>query len=300
MASTSPYLVGLVGAGVTGSLTPPLHMEEGRAHGLAYVYEPIDLTARGLSPDALPEILDWAERLGFSALNITYPCKQAVLPLLDRLDPVAASLGAVNTVLFGPDGRIGHNTDTTGYEHAFRAGLPDAEIGAVLQFGAGGAGSAVADALLRIGVRRLTIVDLEPARAVALADQLSRRHRTVVDALADPRELPGIVRACDGVVNCTPQGMHHHPGTPFETALLRPGQWVSEVVYRPRETQLLREARERGCVTLDGGRMAVFQAAHAFRLITGIQPDLDRMLRHFQRLVTDDEASTESKENVHR
>lgn len=289
MASTPSYLVGLVGAGVTGSLTPALHMAEANAQGLTYVYQPIDLTTLGLPATALADVLDWAERLGFAALNVTHPCKQTVLPLLDRLDPVAAGLGAVNTVVFTPEGRVGYNTDITGYARAFRAGLPQARIERVVQFGAGGAGSAVAEALLRTGAQHLTIADVEPRRAEALAAHLAGRHDAVVDT-PTPEALPAVFDASDGIVNCTPQGMHDHPGTPFDTALLQPHHWVSDVVYRPLRTELLRAADERGCITLAGGGMTVFQAADAFALITGIPPDTDRMLRHFHRLVTDEEA----------
>ncbi|KEP75526.1 shikimate dehydrogenase, partial [Microbacterium sp. SUBG005] len=149
MIDSHPYLVGLIGTGVLPSLTPPMHMAEARALGLTYVYRPLDLTALGIDPARIGEVLAWAERLGYDAVNVTHPCKQSVLAHLDRIDPVAAALGAVNTVLFTPTGRVGHNTDTTGFAAAFVDGLPDAATRHVVQLGAGGAGSAVADALLR-------------------------------------------------------------------------------------------------------------------------------------------------------
>lgn len=277
-------LAGLVGDGVTPSLTPPMHMAEARAQGLAYVYRPIDLPALGLRPEQLPEVLDWAERLGFTALNITHPCKRAVLELLDRVDPVAAALGAVNTVLFTPEGRAGFNTDTTGFAAAFRAGLPGAALGHVTQLGAGGAGSAVADALLRLGTRRLTLVDIDPGRATALAAELAERH----DARVEPASPAGVAEALahsDGLVHCTPRGMRAHPGAPIDLGLLRPELWVADIVYRPLDTELLRAARSLGCATLDGGGMAVFQAVDAFRLITGREADPARMLRSFRSLI---------------
>ena len=195
-----------------------------------------------------------------------------------------------------PEGRVGYNTDTTGYERASRAELADAPTDRVTQFGAGGAGSAVAEALARIGIRQLTIVDVQPGRAAALAATLSARHGMTVEALDDLGALPTTIGASDGIVNCTPHGMHDHPGTPFDTSLLRSRQWVSDVVYRPLHTELLRAARARGCAALDGGGMAVFQAADAFELITGIRPDIARMLTHFHRLVDAEEAATPQKE----
>jgi len=288
VSESPPYLVGLVGTGVAPSLTPPLHMAEARALGIDYVYRTIDLTTLGLVPDQLPDILTWARRLGFDALNITHPCKRLVIEYLDHVDPVAAALGAVNTVLFTDDGLVGHNTDTTGFETALRTGLPDAALDRVVLLGAGGAGTAVGDALMRRGVRLLTVVDVDAHRAAEVAADLGARHGVDVRA-SRPADLPRLLADADGVVHCTPTGMHDHPGLPFSPALLRADLWVADIVYRPLETQLLHAARAAGCRTLDGGRMAVFQAADAFALITGIRPDADRMIDRFHRLVAADE-----------
>ncbi|MDQ1128527.1 shikimate dehydrogenase [Microbacterium sp. SORGH_AS_0888] len=286
--SDRPYLVGLVGTGVTPSLTPPMHMAEATALGLPYVYRPIDMSVIGLGVERIGEILDWAERLGFDALNITHPCKQAVIPYLDRIDPVAQELGAVNTVLLGDGGRRGHNTDTTGFESGFRAGMDGADLTRVVQLGAGGAGAAVGAALLRLGAGALTIVDVDQSRARALAADLAHRHDRQVTA-ATPLELPTILAEASGLVHCTPTGMAEHPGLPLPAALLRSDLWVADIVYRPYVTELLATARALGARTLDGGRMAVFQAVDAFELITGVRPDPDRMTQHFHTLVADHE-----------
>lgn len=284
--SAQPYLVGLVGTGVTPSLTPALHMAEARALGLDYVYRTIDLSALGLVPDKLPDILAWARRLGFDALNVTHPCKRLVVEYLDAIDPVAAALGSVNTVLFTDGGLIGYNTDTTGFETALRTGLPGVPVDDVTMLGAGGAGSAVADALLRAGARRLTVVDIDAGRAGELARDLRSRHAAEVVA-ATPEALPRLLATASGLVHCTPTGMKEHPGIPFSPDLLRPDLWVADIVYRPLETALLVSARAAGCPTLDGGRMAVHQAVDAFRLITGRNPDPDRMIRNFHSLVAE-------------
>lgn len=288
MIDAHPYLVGLIGTGVLPSLTPPMHMAEARALGLTYVYRPLDLTALGIDPERIGDVLAWAERLGYDAVNVTHPCKQSVLAHLDRIDPGAAALGAVNTVLFTPTGRVGYNTDTTGFAAAFTDGLPDAVTDHVVQLGAGGAGSAVADALLRLGTARLSIVDLDPVRAAALADDLASRHPLAVVDTAAPDRLADVLAGADGLVHCTPVGMAEHPGLPLDAAFLRPELWVADIVYRPLDTELLITARERGCRTLSGGRMAVHQAVDAFALITGTRPDPDRMTAHFLDLVTTD------------
>jgi shikimate dehydrogenase len=259
-------------------------MAEARAHGLDYVYRTIDLNAVGLAPEQIGELLGWARALGFNALNVTHPCKQLVIPHLDELDAEAAALGAVNTVVFDDDRTVGHNTDAPGFGTGFNEGLPGAAIANVVLLGAGGAGAAVGHALLTLGVEHLVVVDVDVDRATALAHHLAGRHPEVrVEASAFDK-LSVLLPGSDGVVHCTPTGMAEHPGVPFDTALLRSGPWVADIVYRPLDTELLTAARKAGCRTLDGGHMAVHQAATAFELITGITPDADRMSRHFRRL----------------
>ncbi len=134
-----------------------------------------------------------------------------------------------------------------------------------------------------LGTGHLTIVDVDPARAEAVAASLCDRFgagRAVaaVDAQAALAEA-------DGLINTSPIGMDKYPGTPVPTEWLRPSLWVAEIIYFPLETALLRAARALGCRTLDGGGMAVFQAVGAFELFTGLTPDAERMLHHFGTLV---------------
>jgi shikimate dehydrogenase len=256
-----------------------MHEREGAEQGLRYIYKLIDLHALNLGVEALPDLLLAAERMGFAGLNITHPCKQAVIPLLHDLSEDAQALNAVNTVVLRDGRRIGHNTDWWGFAESFRRHLPDAKRDRVVQLGAGGAGAAVAHAALTLGVGRLTILDTEQARAEQVASSLAQRFgpgRAVSEA-----DLAAVVAEAEGLINTTPVGMAKYPGLPLPAELLRPELWVAEIVYFPLETELLRRARALGCRTLDGGGMAVFQAVEAFRLITGITPDGDRMLRHF-------------------
>jgi shikimate dehydrogenase len=277
--SRPAFLAGLIGAGIQASRTPAMHEREGAEQGLRPIYRLIDLDALGLASADLPDLLTAAERMGFAGLNITFPCKQAVIPLLHELSPDARALGAVNTVVLRDGRRTGHNTDGSGFAEGFRRGLPGVARARVVQLGAGGAGAAVAHALLAEGVGRLSIADVDAARARALAEDLNARFG---DGRAEAcGDLPAAMAAADGLVNCTPVGMAKLPGLPLPVELLRSALWVAEIVYFPLETELLRAARALGCRTLDGGGMAVFQAAGAFRLFTGIAPDAERMLRHF-------------------
>jgi shikimate dehydrogenase len=279
------YLVGLVGAGVGPSLTPPLHMLEAQALGLTYLYRTIDLTALGLPPSEIGPLLRYAAALGFDALNVTHPCKQLVVEHLDRLDEGAARVGAVNTVIFSEAGAVGYNTDHSGFATALATGLPGAAKDTIVQLGAGGAGAAVADALLEGGTGHLIVVDRDDARATALADQLGSRFPAAQVEAVHPDELPVLLSEADGLVHCTPTGMADHPGIPLDPALLHPGLWVADIVYRPLDTALLRAARAAGCRVLHGGHMAVHQAAGTLRLVTGREPDVARMLETFAELV---------------
>ena len=272
-------LAGLIGAGIQASRTPAMHEHEGDAQGIRYLYRLIDLDALKLDIGALPQLLDAAQRTGFTGLNITFPCKQAVIPLLDELSPEARGIGAVNTVVFANGKRTGHNTDCLGFAEGFRRGLGDVPRQRVVQMGAGGAGAAVAHALLSEGVQQLSIFDVDVQRAQDLADNLNQ-HFPGNRAQAGS-DLPQAMATANGLVNTTPMGMQKMPGMPVPKALLHAQLWVAEIVYFPLETELLREARALGCRTLDGGTMAVFQAVKAFELFSGRQADAQRMQNHF-------------------
>jgi shikimate dehydrogenase len=272
-------LVALIGAGIQASRTPLLHEREGAAQDLAYVYRVVDLAALGLGADALPEIVAAAERFAFDGLNVTHPCKQAVIPLLDELSPDAAAIGAVNTVVFTNGRRIGHNTDWWGFAESFKRELQGAARDRVVQLGAGGAGAAVAHALLTLGIGQVLIKDLEQSRAADLATELCKKFGE--GRAAACVDLERGLRAAHGLVNTTPVGMTKYPGMPMSQDLLRKELWVADIVYFPLETELLRAARALGCRTMSGGGMAVFQAVAAFQHFTGIEPDAERMLRHF-------------------
>ncbi|WP_426783359.1 shikimate dehydrogenase [Pseudomonas atacamensis] len=282
MSRSKVILAGLIGAGIQASRTPALHEHEGDAQGLRYLYQLIDLDQLHLDSTALPDLLQAAERMNYTGLNITFPCKQAVIPLLDELSPEARGIGAVNTVVLKDGKRVGHNTDCLGFAEGFRRGLTDAARERVVQMGAGGAGAAVAHALLSEGVRQLTIFDVDRERAESLANNLNQ-HFGASRAQAGA-DLPGALAQADGLVNTTPMGMAKLPGSPVPAGLLRKEMWVAEIVYFPLETELLRDARALGCRTLDGGNMAVFQAVKAFELFSGVVADAQRMLEHFQSM----------------
>jgi shikimate dehydrogenase len=282
MSQNRGVLAGLIGAGIQASRTPALHEHEGDAQGMRYLYRLIDLDQLKLDSNALPDLLMAAERMNFTGLNITFPCKQIIIELLDELSPEARGIGAVNTVVLKDGKRIGHNTDCLGFAEGFRRGLNGVARERVVHMGAGGAGAAVAHALLSEGVQQLSIFDVEISRAQSLADNLNE-HFGAGRARAGA-DLQSTLAQADGLVNTTPMGMAKLPGMPVPVELLRADLWVAEIVYFPLETELLRNARALGCRTLDGGTMAVFQAVKAFELFSGVAPDAQRMLEHFQSM----------------
>jgi shikimate dehydrogenase len=266
---------GLLGRSILASRSPELHEKEARAQSLDLSYELFDFTARGWQDADLGEVLKRLVADGFSGFNVTYPFKQAVLPLLDALDESAVAVGAVNTVSISNGRLTGYNTDMAGFRDSIVEGLPDAALGSVVQLGAGGAGAAVANALLSLGVSTLQLLDVDENRANLLACDLSARFRSVRIAAATPDRAE--TGTADGIVNATPIGMNGNPGLPLADELVERRLWVADIIYFPPETELLRVARSRGCRTLNGIGMVVGQAARAFEIITGHVADRGRM-----------------------
>jgi shikimate dehydrogenase len=276
-------LVGLIGSGIQQSLTPGMHEEEARRQGLALHYQLIDLDTSKVGNEKLPTLIDAARLMGFAGLNITFPSKQAVLPLLDDVAEDARAIGAVNTVVIRDGKATGHNTDASGWAWGFRRGLPDADLERVVLLGAGGAGAAIAHAVLGMGAGHLVIVDREAAKAGELAHALAPRYGSArVSSGTDPGAA---VAGATGLIHATPTGMLKLPGIPIDAKHLRRDLWVSEIVYSPIETQLLKAARAVGAKTVDGAGMAIGQAVGAFRLFTGLEPDPARLDTHFRHLL---------------
>jgi shikimate dehydrogenase len=178
-----------------------------------------------------------------------------------------------------------------GYRDGLTTGLPEASFERVVQIGCGGAGAATAYALLSKGTERLDLTDVDVTRAEDLAARMRGHFPVQTIATIELKSLSQAIGRASGIVHATPVGMLHHPGIAFDLDLLRQGAWVSDVVYRPLETELVRQAADRGHPVLDGGPMAVGQACASLRIITGILPDRDRMERHFRALISAEEQS---------
>lgn len=268
-------LLGLLGANIRHSLAPALHEDAATAAGMVGHYHLMDVD--GPRPRVLPELFAAIRTAGFAGVNVTYPFKEAVIPLLDDVAPEAAEIGAVNTVVFDPAGRsTGHNTDRSGFRAAFLAAFgADAVRGRpMLQLGAGGAGRAVAFALRDLGVSTVLLYDRDVQRARNLGADLGGNCE-VLDA-----PEPAAATAA-GIVNATPIGMTGHDGLPMTPDVVQPHHVVADVIYTPLETEFVRAAKTKGARTMGGAGMCIHQAVRAFELFTGRTPDLVRMERAF-------------------
>lgn len=271
-------LIGLIGALIKHSASPAMHEAAAKALGWRAHYQLVEVA--GADRGALSAMLDGVRRLGFAGVNITFPYKEAVVPLLDELSEGAGRIGAVNTVVVKGDRLIGHNTDATGFARAIAPLVATAKTNVVALVGAGGVGRAIAFALAELGIAELRIFDKERAKAEALAAVLGSRLAvrvcdSVTVALAD----------ATGLVNGTPVGMSPNRDSPVLDALLHDGLWVADAVYSPLWTPLLKAARAKGARVLTGRDLAIFQAADAFELFSGLKPSAAVMGQAFDAVM---------------
>ena len=261
------FLTGLIGAPIAQSAAPAMHEQAAEALGARCHYQLIEVA--GADPAELRALLDGVRRLGFAGVNVTFPYKEAVVPLLDEMSPGASAIGAVNTVVVRDGRLIGHNTDTTGFERAIGDLVAKSNRGPVALIGAGGVGKAIAFALANLGVAELSIFDADRVKAEQLAMQLLGRMEARV---AD--DVTNALEGAAGVVNGTPVGMLPDCGMAVPEALLHRDLWVADAVYTPLWTPLLTAARARGAKVMTGRELAIYQAADAFELFTGLKPSV--------------------------
>jgi shikimate dehydrogenase len=284
-------LVGLIGRNIQGSLSPALFADAFEAAGIDGYYHLMDVDR--MPGRQLPQLLDAIKVAGFAGANVTYPFKQDIIPLLDAVDAEAAQVGAVNTVAIAPDGRTtGFNFDRAGWRNSFAAslGADSAERATVVLVGAGGAGRAVAFALMDLGVADLVLYDLDKTRVDALKADVTKHYGP--DRCRVAGDVAHDIAAAGGIVNATQVGMTGFPGNPVPVAALKPAHWAADVIYTPVETEFLKAAAGKGARVLNGSGMCVYQAVEAFRLLTGVSSDVARMHRAFAKGLAARDAAT--------
>jgi shikimate dehydrogenase len=270
-------LAGIMGWPVGHSLSPRLHGFWLRQHRIDGAYVPL-----AVAPDRLEQALRALPAMGFRGANLTIPHKETALTVVDQVTPAAERIGAVNTVIVGPDGLLGDNTDGYGFMASLAAGAPDwrASDGPAVLLGAGGAARAIAVALIDAGAPELRLVNRTRARAETLAEQLAdpaRERGTVLTVLRwhDQDALFG----ASLLVNTTSLGMTGQPPLEVDLAPLPAQALVTDIVYSPLETGLLAAARARGHPVFDGLGMLLHQARPGFRAWFGVDPEVSDALR---------------------
>jgi shikimate dehydrogenase len=278
LAPGQRFLTGLVGSPIKHSASPAMHEAAAHALGLHCHYQLIEIADADAA--TLRLLLEGIRHLGFAGVNITFPYKEAVVPLLDALSPAAAAMGAVNTVVVRNGVLTGHNTDATGFARACGPLVEASRRAPVALVGAGGVGKAVGFALAEQGVTDIRVFDTDAAKAETLVAALASRGQ--------PRAVRSVAEALEGaagLVNGTPVGMLPDTRSPVPEALLHEGLWVADAVYTPLWTPLLLAARRQGARTMTGQDLAVLQACDAFQLFTGYAPAPEVMTAAFDRIM---------------
>ena len=266
-------LVGLIGWPLGHSVSPAMHNAAFQGLGLDGRYE-----ALPVPPEEVGDLVRGLHVRGFRGVNVTIPHKQTVMPLMDELSEAAQRIGAVNTIVVEPDGRLrGDNTDWLGFLHPLDERGFDLAGKSVLLLGAGGAARAVVYALVQRNIARLAIWNRNPDRAEALATHAATLDSSLV--ISAPFTSLPIRPSPDLIVNTTPVGMWPHVDqSPWPVDLsFPPGALVYDLVYRPDRTPFLRQAEVAGCPVQGGLEMLIVQGAVAFELWTGQKPPLDMM-----------------------
>lgn len=267
-ASTLPVPVlrlGLIGGNIKASRSPALHRIAGRLSGLETSYDLLIPDEMGMT---FEEVLAHCANEGYRGVNVTYPYKEKIVPLVRFDCPHMAALKAVNTVVFGADGMRGYNTDYSGFISAFRARFGEAAPGIVTLIGAGGVGRAIAFGLVHLDAIELHIVDRDMDKAAALAEAISTLEgaRPLVTVEPDVRKAAW---GADGIVNATPVGMVGNDGSPVPEDCLGGAKWAFDAVYTPVETRFKLEAEALGIEFLSGYELFFHQGIDAFEIFSG-------------------------------
>ena len=275
MITGKTRLLAVIGAPIGHSLSPIIQNAALHAAGLDYVYAALPVRA-----DALASAVRGLCNAGIAGFNVTIPFKTEIIPLLDALSEDARRIQAVNTVVIEDGRMVGHNTDVVGFLAGFaERGIALTGKKAVL-IGAGGAARAALWGLLRSGISSVVIGVRNASKGAALAADFAADG----DVRALSFDDAAWIAACsdaDLVVQTTPLGMtpHTEEMPPVDAAVINPSAVVYDLIYTPAETRFLREARARGCETINGETMLVAQGAEAFSLWTGVRPDMELMKR---------------------
>lgn len=269
--------LGLIGDNITRSKSPRLHRTAGELTGLDVTYDRLIPKDMGLT---FNEVFDQALNSGYRGINVTYPYKELVTGKVTVADPLVRAIGAVNTVVFDPEGPKGFNTDYTGFMQAYRAERGEKPAGIVCLIGTGGVGKAVAFGLIGLKAKTIRCVDLDADKAAALAKALCALDTdTQVETYTDP-ELAA--KGAEGIINCTPLGMVGIGGTPLPASAMSGAAWAFDAVYTPVETQFLQDATAAGLNVISGYELFFGQGVDAWAIFTDVPLDTTALRQGIQ------------------
>jgi shikimate dehydrogenase len=268
-------LIILLGNPLGHSISPPMHNRVFEKLALDYCYMPVQV-----SPENLKTVFAGLIKMNVAGFNVTIPHKIAIIEFLDALDPLAATIGAVNTICVKEGKTTGYNTDGEGFirslEEEGKISVRDKRI---FLLGSGGAARAIAMTLAFRGAEKIFICNRTLAKATTLASEINEKIRncaTAVEAL--PEYQTETIKSCDILVNSTSLGMHpQEKELPIGEEFLLKHLVVADIVYNPRTTRLLAIAEAKGCTIVHGLGMLIYQGAAGFKLWTGIEPLIAEM-----------------------
>ena len=274
--------IALIGQGISHSLTPSLHMSEGEANGIAYQYDLVDISKPQFEKRSIGQLLEFLKSECYHGANITYPFKVQVLGELSVCSEIVDKISSSNTVVLRDGKWIGDNTDAYGFQMMLKEGMGQVRAKSALLLGAGGAGKAVIAGCAQYGLERLWVYDPNPD-ATNDIQNLSKYFPNL--EIIATNDVASAMQSADGVINATPIGMNSEGMSPLNPSLLASHHFVADIVYFPLETELLKQGASKGCRVISGAQMAVYQAAKAFEIFTGIKPNEERMKVNLAQLI---------------
>jgi shikimate dehydrogenase len=273
--TVSTKLVILLGNPLGHSVSPPMHNRVFETLGMDYCYMPVEVNENDLE-----NVFSGLTRMNVVGFNVTIPHKIRIMEFLDELDPLAATIGAVNTICVKDGKTKGYNTDGEGFIRSLEEETKISTKGKrFFLLGCGGAARAIAMTLAFQGAEKIIICNRTIAKAQALTTEINEKIRNCAAVVEQTSKSQAqALQGCDVLINCTSIGMHPREDVlPIDDSLLLPHLIVADIVYNPLMTALLKAAREKKCTTVPGLGMLIYQGAAAFKLWTGIEPIISEM-----------------------
>lgn len=268
-------LVILLGNPLGHSVSPAMHNRVFDKLGMDYCYMPVEVTKKNLK-----RVFSGLKAMNVAGFNVTIPHKIAIMEYLDELDPLAATIGAVNTICVNSDGKTtGYNTDGEGFMRSLEDEAKISVTGKrVFLLGCGGGARAIAMTLAFHGAEKIYLHNRTVAKAEGLSEEINDKIRPCTEVVTSLKDQKEALENCSILINSTSLGMHPHDDVlPIDESLISPHLIVADIVYNPLMTKLLRTARDKGCAIVPGLGMLIYQGAAAFKLFTDVEPLVEEM-----------------------